>query len=320
MRKWASPLLLQFPLMCFFTFFRSEPGVAAKSAGYVDKETLFYFPEPPKKTREGHRFVPQRVFLRHVEETGHGFGLVRNYSTLAMLWGPSFRKKHVLSMLDVRGHSLQDVTDDRRYAWNIGYVARYIPPEKCRLLGVNAFYDYRQGCIDNWHRVGLGMEVLGKRWDFRLNAYFPCGEKNEKEKCVINYGFGFITIKRAFEFMYTGFNAELGYLAVPWKKVSLYLALGPYWLDGGCDHEWGGQLRARMQYKDYIALEGSISHDEIFKTVYQGKIVFSLPLYSMVWQRRQKGPCNMRQRTIYQPVERFDIIPLGRRHCVESNF
>jgi hypothetical protein len=71
----------------------------------------------------------------------------------------------------------------------------------------------------------------------------------------------------------------------------------------------------RPQYKDYLALDFSVSYDQVYKTVYQAEVILYLPLYQLSSKKTRQGPCGMTDRQIYQPIERFEIMPLAKRDC-----
>lgn len=224
----------------------------------------------------------------------------------------------VMPLIDLRLHHF----DNDTYAGNVGAGFRYIPSPNnfCELLGANIFYDIREGTMGTYQQMGGGVEILGTRWEFRANAYFPIGIKRYKSKCTFNqYEEGYYAIHRRCEFTAYGYNAEAGYYIVNKNDFSLFAAAGPYYLMRRHEDETlGGEIRIRPQYKDYIALELKASYDPVFKAVFQAGITIRIPLY----QIRNRGcrPCGMQARQVYQPIERFEIMPLGRRSCWERNF
>jgi hypothetical protein len=224
-----------------------------------------------------------------------------------------------MPILDLRGHRF----DNNTYAANIGLGGRYIPESGsfCQMLGFNAFYDWREGKKGNYNQLGLGLEILGDRLDFRANGYAPIGTKSRKTKCTFNdYDGDYYAIKRECEFTSYGFNAEIGYYAVKSADFFLYTALGPYYLvRRHHDKTRGGMFRVRPQYKDYLAFDFIVSYDSLFKTVYQAQIVLSLPLYQLS-KKGNKRPCNLTDYQIYQSIERYEVMPLGRRCCWQTNF
>lgn len=267
----------------------------------------------------GYSFWPKRVTLRHVEGWGAGVNYGTDYSTLAFLLAPDYRVGKVMPMLDLRGHRF----DNNKYAANVGIAGRYIPKSNtfCQILGFNLFWDWRQGHKGTYNQLGAGLEVLGKRWDFRANGYAPVGVRKRKSKCVFDqYEGGYFAIHKECEFTSYGFNAEVGYYAVRSDNFFLYTAIGPYYLVRKChDRTRGGMFRIRPQYKDYLAFEGSISYDSVFKAVYQAQIIFYLPLYQLSKKGNQR-PCNLTDYQIYQPIERYEVMPLGKRSCWRRNF
>ncbi len=273
---------------------------------------------PQKKG--GYSFWPKRVTLRHVEGWGEGVSFGTDYSTCALFISPDYRVGKVMPILDLRGHRF----DNNRYAANVGLAGRYIPESAdsfCQILGFNAFYDWREGHKGNYNQIGVGLEVLGKRWDFRANGYAPIGKTKRKTKCVFDdYVGDYFAIHRECEFTSYGFNAEIGYYAVRSQDFFLYTAVGPYYLVRRChDKTRGGMFRIRPQYKDYLALDASVSYDSVFKTVYQAQIILYLPLYQLSKKGNQR-PCNLTDYQIYQPIERYEVMPLGRRSCWQTNF
>lgn len=262
--------------------------------------------------------LPQLLDFRHVQGSGEGIGFGTDYSTVALLLAPDCALGRAMPLIDLRVHHF----DNNTYAANAGVGFRYIPSPNtfCEILGANVFYDFRQGRMGNYHQLGAGIEILGKRWEFRANGYFPIGIKSHKTKCTFDhYEGGFFAIHRRCEFTAYGYNAEAGYYIINRNDFSLYAAGGPYYLLRRCeDNTLGGEVRIRPQYKDYLALEFKASYDPVFKAVYQVGITIRLPLY----QIRNRGcrPCGMQSRQVYQPIERFEIMPLGRRSCWERNF
>lgn len=272
--------------------------------------------KPPKTKREDLP-LPKRVFLRQTEESREGFGHVKNYTTLGILFAPEYKHGNFLHMADLRVNNINNLCKINTYGTNLGYVTRYIPKSSCWMWGLNAYWDYRQGSIAHWFQLGAGAELLGKYCDFRVNGYLPLEDKRKKSH-TFEVGEDLFTKRIKFEYAYTGFNAELGWKAVRTRDFQLYLAGGPYYLSGNCDHKsWGGSFRVRPQYRDYVAVDLSMSDDSIFHLIYQIQVIFSLPLYR---SKDKKPPCKIYNREIYQPVERWDLITLGRGTCWKSNF
>lgn len=285
-------------------------------------------PPPPSDSCENRWesiLLPKFLSVRHIwgDQEDLCMPFATNYTTLEMIFAPYYCLGRIMPMLDLRGHRF----DDNTYAANVGLVGRYVPdPNRnsfCELLGFNAFYDYREGYIGYYNQIGVGLEVLSKYWDFRANAYVPFGPKQTMQVSVYDacYTDGYSLTRRSIETLSYSFNAEVGvYLLNLPNSVSIYLAGGPYFIaraqrNGGVV---GGEVRLRPQYKDYLAVDGSWRYDSLFKEIWQVEVSLNLPLYQMREQNR--GPCGIPDRQIYQPVQRFEVLPLSLRNCWFSNF
>lgn len=295
----------------------SHASTSRKSSSFIRSPDPPTSDPPNSKDYVNHRFAVKRVALRQAQGTA-GINYGTNYSTAAVLFAPDYELGTVLPMIDARAHRFNNNT----YAANLGLAGRYIPEPNsfCELLGFNAFYDFRQGCKGNYNQIGVGIEVLGRIWDFRANGYFPIGKRKHKTHCFFDdFDGDFFISHRSTEFVSYGFNAEIGALAKDYKHFLLYVAGGPYYfLRKCCNRTLGGEIRIRPQYKDYVALDLRLSYDQVFRTVFQAEIIISLPLYQL--DPQNKGPCRITDRQIYQPIERFEIMPLGRRECWKFNF
>jgi len=272
---------------------------------------------PRKRVAKGNPYpLPKRVDLSHIE--GKGIGYSVGYTRLDLLLAPDYKAEGLLPMIDLNGLRFNDNT----YAANVGLVGRYLTNSLCEILGGNIYYDYRQGVRGDYHQLGVGLEVIGKRWDFRANAYVPFGVKRHTTKCVFDDYIGpFCATKRENEFAAYTYNAEIGYQLINSNTFPLYIAAGPYYFSGEFDTTaMGGKVRLRPQYKDYIALDLSFSHDRVFGSIFQAEVIFSLPLYQLSYIKDKKGPCGISNRKVYQPVERFWVMPLSERCCWKANF
>ena len=201
-------------------------------------------------------------------------------------------------MLDLRGHRF----DNAKFATSAGYVGRFIPDKASsfrHILGANIYYDFRQGSFGAFHRSGL--ELLGRRWDFRANGYVPLSTTALIKNCVFDDYIGdYVVTKRRIEFISYGYNVEIGYLAVRTDPFLLYGAASLYYLSGrGIERERrGGRFRIRPQYKSYFALEFSVSHDSVYETVYQAEVIISLPLYQISRGRGKSSSTGISDRQI----------------------
>ena len=304
--------------------YAAEEDPLPEQAPSQETATLFPpFEPPPLKPKCSYVFMPQLVTIRHVEginDQDSNFPLATNYSSLTIQLSPSYCLGAFLPMFDLRGHRF----DSTSYAANVGFVGRFIPKSDdnlCKILGFNVYYDYRQSCIGYFQQAGAGLEVLGSRWDVRGNVYVPFGPKQVSRSCVFDDYIGdFFFEEEIVESVSYAFNAEVGYYLYYGEEFSLYLAGGPYYIAGRkcTDKTRGGELRIRPQYRDYLSLDFSVQYDSLFKTVWQGEITLNLPLYTL--KNQNLRPCQFTDWQIYQPVVRFETMPVTMKRCFHSNF
>jgi len=275
-------------------------------------------PYPDRK----HYPIPQRMTLSHMEGNNYANCFATNYTKLMLLFSGEYVPGQFLPQIDLRG----DRFDDTTYSASGGLVVRYIPKKDGpvnKILGFNAYYDYRQGNIGFFNQIGGGIEILSKRWDFRANVYVPVGGKRKMKQCVFDdFEGGFWAIENKLESVSYAFNAEVGWLMINSQYLLLYLAGGPYYIAGRNCHDKtrGGEFRIQPQYKDYIALNAMISHDPLFNTVYQFEVILHLPLYLLSKKIDKKETCGLTPRQIYQPVIRYDTMPISRCNCWMFNW
>jgi hypothetical protein len=307
----------------FFYLMRSRDSIPFQQVQFIEpeiKETPNPSPAPVKKLPPKHpssSFV-KRLSLSHSEGEGQGFAYTTNYTTFAALLGPDYANGHILPLLDVRVHRF----NDNSYAGNAGLILRFLPKNFCQVLGLNMYYDYRQGFKRPHNQVGIGLEILSGRWDFRANAYAPIGSLKQTSCCLFdNYEGGYYIFNRRTESSFYSYNAEFGWLAVKSNPFLLYWATGPYYLSGKFnDRAAGWQMRLRPQINDYFAVDLKVSYDPLFKTVFQMQFFVTIPLYQLGSSKNRKGPCGMTDRQMYQPVERFEVPPIKRRSCWKWNY
>ena len=108
-----------------------------------------------------------RISISHIE--GKGIGYKDGYTSLDLFF--SDLHNNSLPFLNLRGH----IFDDGRLASNVGIGYRQLWRDY--VFGGNIYYDYRNTHRLNYNQISAGFEVLGKRWDFRINGYLPVGAK-----------------------------------------------------------------------------------------------------------------------------------------------
>lgn len=266
-------------------------------------------PEP--STICGVNAASNRIGVRHIEANGIGYN--QGYTTFEAFLSPLEPWGSWTPFLDLRGH----IFNNGQPAFNTGLGARKLTTSQ--VWGINAYYDYRKTNHQHYNQFSVGLECLGRGWDFRINGYLPVGNKRSG---FFNTSFShfeghyaFISQKR--EFAMKGINAEAG-AHVNFANCPLYFATGPYYLEGEGKVAWGGQVRAAINVFDYVRIEGNTSYDSVFKWIGQGQISVNIPLGRRQKIQRKNGNSCPKQialahRTL-QPVDRFEIIPVDRKH------
>ncbi len=209
---------------------------------------------------------PYRITARHIEPQGIGYN--EGYTTFEGFFPLYNGWDHWVPFLDARGH----IFNNGKPAINAGLGIRYLA--RHRIWGVNSYYDYRNTKHQHYNQVSIGLESLGRIWDFRLNGYLPVGKKQSP-----NYELQFdrfednsAILRQKYEYALAGVNAEGGFPVNCWKKFPLYFAAGTYYLTGKGGTTWGGQARASIRIFDYLKIDGNVSYDHLFKWIGQGQV------------------------------------------------
>lgn len=268
--------------------------------------------EAPKDDSCGEAPHPSRITARHIEAKGIGYN--QGYTTLEGYF-TSFKplKDRWIPFADLRGH----VFNDGKFAANLGAGIRLIGSR--RVWGVYGYYDYRDTHHHSYNQASLGLESLGEIWDFRINGYLPVGDTsasyNHHEFYDAQSSRLIVSQKR--EFAMKGANVEVGMHINYFKKTPIYLAAGPYYLEGKGKATFGGEFRAAVDAWKYIRLEGNTSYDDVFHWIGQGQIsvIFLFEKRRKVYKGKSKS-CKMAlvlaERAL-QKVDRNEIIPIDSK-------
>jgi hypothetical protein len=261
-------------------------------------------------------FHKRHVDIRHTEAKGVGYQ--DGYTTLEGfgIYGVS---SYFMPFIDLRGH----IFNDGELAGNIGIGERTHIPSINHLFGLYLYYDVRQG---NHHltvnQLSPGIEILGKRMEYRINGYFPVGNRESR-----TYGLRFdrfkgnrMVIKKRKKFAMTGVDGEVGVHITQSTNHDVYAGFGPYYFTADPFSSWGGKTRWLWRYRDYISLEASYSYDQLFKNVFQGTVSFSYP-FGPQFKRSGKNCPNSNDlalsRAAFAPY-RFEI-PVIKRKTYRQN-
>jgi Protein of unknown function (DUF3442). len=250
---------------------------------------------------------PYQVIASHIEPKGIGYK--EGYTSLGLFFAWPKKNSDWTLFWDGRSH----VFNQGKIAANSGLGVRY--RWRSRLYGLNSYYDFRQSHA-SYNQVSLGLESLGKRWDFRVNGYLPIG-RTEK-----TYNTAFIGIQRHFllfshkrEFALSCVQGEAA-IHVDKIRTPCSFSIGPYWMNGQGKSSWGGEARFTLDFFSYLRLEGNASYDNLFKWIGQGRLGFVFPFG--LKKKQETKAFSSKNRLAFENLGvqrtcRREIIPLDRK-------
>ena len=270
------------------------------------------------------------VYFKHIE--GKGYGYNEGYSTFGAFITPYSNFSNILPFLDLRGH----VFNRRwKFAANAGVGFKWLTDSPF-VFGAAGYYDYRQTKRGHYNQVGLSLEFLMKRWEFRANGYLPVGEKTlvRKKSEVASYNFEKFSgysmyysttydIHRNIEYAMKGVDGEVGFhLMKPHEFYTVYLGLGPYYFHSPHHirkHAIGGMARIQARITPYLTLQVSNSWDTLFHNNCQGEIAVNIPFGGRILKKNAEfdASCcdilSMEARMV-QPMHRNEIIVADKKN------
>lgn len=214
-------------------------------------------------------FHKMHVSIRHNE--GRGIGYEDGYTTLEAFRIDDTHSEFAMPFLDIRGH----VFNNGKLAGSIGIGGRGLIESINQNIGVYFYYDVRRvgkGLTAN--QLSPGIELVGKRMEYRVNGYFPVG-KVEGHKYDRKFEENSIRSKRYHTM--TGFDSEVGLHLTQSTKYDIYAGAGPYYFQTSRVDSWGGRARLLGRYKEYITLELAYSYDHLFNSIVQGSVALTFP-------------------------------------------
>lgn len=251
------------------------------------------------------------IGIRHIE--ARGIGYTNGYTTLE---GFGIYNHHdpFMPFLDLRGH----IFDNGKLAGNAGIGARSYLSSIHHLLGYYFYYDIRQGGHGlTAQQLSPGIELLGRRMEYRINAHFPIG--NQKSH---RYDYAFdsfkgnnILLKYKRQYVMKGADAEVGVHIAQSSNYDLYAGAGPYYFHAAYDTTWGGKARLNGKYKEYITVEASYSYDHLFGSIFQGSVAINIPFGKKIRKKERacpQGDDYLLSRESQSPY-RFEI-PVIKKH------
>lgn len=252
------------------------------------------------------------------ETVGRGIGYKKSYTTLGLFF--SLSSRCIRPFLDLRIHRFSN----NKWALNAGGGVRFFIPELNRAFGINCYYDSRRA-KHRYKQVGVGFEMLGPRFDVRINGYFPTGRTHKWHPTLTRYPGGYWIRFKHKRHALRGVDGEI---ATSFKKLfpcwsrcwDIYFAAGAYAFPvEHCDNATGGKFRLGISFLDCISMELKVSDDRYFGTRVQGIFACSFPLYS-IKDTCCESCCDCEPFTNIPP-DRQEIIVLDKTRCSwKANF
>lgn len=255
-------------------------------------------------------FHTMHIGLRHTEARGVGYN--DGYTTLEG-FGIYNGNTSAMPFVDLRGH----VFDNGKFAGNVGLGGRSFFPSFEHVLGYYLYYDVRQDTHGlTAQQLSPGIELLGDRMEYRINGYFPIGDRKSHK-----YGADFdqfdghhILLKTKQRRVLTGGDAEVGAHLTQDTKYDVYAGAGPYYFSTSHASAWGVKARLLGRFKEYVSLEATYSYDHLFGNVIQGTVALNLPFGKKI--KRKGNDCSSQinlalSRAAFSPY-RFEIPVIKR--------
>lgn len=255
------------------------------------------------------RAHPRFFDVRYRE--GKGIGYSKGYGSSDLFLSYT-TERYFTPFLDLRGHYF----DDHKWAANGGLGFRDLSESLNLVFGINLFYDYREAKRTNFHQLGLGIEILGERWDFRANGYIPLGERRKTLSSTAVLVNGETFLQKKVEYDFIGGDVELGRVVLKWAGLQAKLTGGAYYLHGLFGKQViGGLLRLSGFLSPYIGFELQGSYDPKFTWIGQGQLSLVLPFGRRLFDLKKAGCPKWSfhpQERFLEPVSRFEIIPIDK--------
>lgn len=213
--------------------------------------------------------------------------------------------------LDLKCHCFGN---GQEYAANAGLGLRASLPCFDQIFGVNAYYDFRHFRHIDFNQVGLGLEMLGCTWNFRLNGYLPVGKKRGVTgSCFFNkYIGGFFVLREEFTSSLKGANFEIEAFIKKLCWGDIYLTIGGYYYQRNkCQKNiHGTEYRISFKNCKFGIFSLVTTHDNAFKTRVEVQWTLMFPL---------NCKC-IEDPILFQPVRRHDLIVSDKYNLWTRNF
>ncbi|ABW31171.1 inverse autotransporter beta domain-containing protein [Acaryochloris marina] len=235
---------------------------------------------------------------------------------------PFFQDEKSFAFADVHFEAGSNET----FMGNLGLAYRRVlntSEENPWILGTHAFYDTKRSENDfQYHQGSLGVELISKKFEFRVNGYLPGSNSNVVGQRTVNgvlgiepraNGLGTNIVQQIFtlearERALAGFDFEAGHRHHFSDKVSLGLFGGYFFFDSSETLSIDGPMaRAQLEVQDPLGMNGGLLQvgsrfrfDETRGSELEGFVRLGIPFGGP----QRSEPLSLTQRLARRPIER----------------
>ncbi len=206
---------------------------------------------------------------------------------------------------------------------NLGLGYRHYVRKWDRIFGASAFYDYDNTSGTLFRQAGFGFETLGKRWDSRLNTYFPVSNdqallQQRFLQSSIRFSGNQILYDQILTFgtQMRGLDHEVG-IPLPGRMAEnhdLRLFAGWYHFHGtNVPNTTGWKGRLQGEVTPNLAMAVEVTNDKVFDT----NVVFSVALQYGGFREDTNRPKSQFSR-MTTPVQRQYTAVVARTDVLET--
>ena len=223
-----------------------------------------------------------------------------------------------------------NLDNDANLGSNLLLGHRFWVPKDKRIYGGYVAWDTRDTGSEVFNQLGLGIESLGDRWDWRVNSYLPLGNSrraSSRSGSQItganfqnnNLLLGLADVQ-AVQSALTGIEAEAGLKITEFgNSGSLRGFGGLYYLTGDdVNGTVGARFRVQAQPIASVSLGTGIQFDDIFGTNFLFRVGVGFPALAVRSRDRPSTPDRLVQR-LAEPVARNHAILVERQQFVDNS-
>lgn len=250
--------------------------------------------------------APQITFERIAEEA---IGTQDSYTRFN-----AFIPNHLQPDTTILAMSLSaSLSDDGDDLYNWGAVYRNYDESRNRIFGVNLFGDFDSTAqLDDYSRIGFGIESLGRYLDFIVNGYVNVGNDTTLSSSTPLTGLTLSgnSVVRSFselrENVYEGLDWKIG-MPLPFLgRRGIKAFGGSYYLSSefGPEEALGLSAQVQAQITESLVFNAFYTNDEVFGENSWFSIAYSIP---NTRRKRVMRPKTVRER-LSDPVQRTNTI------------